>query len=57
MKNFFSKFDWADLAAAAGFGMLFYGIYQVNPAAAFIVCGTILLFFGVVAAYGRADKR
>ena len=52
-------FDAADLQLLAGLGLLFYGIYQIDPPWAFIVIGAILAFGPITNAFQRTrdEKR
>jgi hypothetical protein len=42
--------DLLDIAGVVGFGLLVYGVYQLQPEAGFIVAGVVLLGFAVSAA-------
>jgi hypothetical protein len=44
------SFDLLDIAGVTGFGLLVYGVSEINREASFIVAGVILLGFAVTAA-------
>jgi hypothetical protein len=40
-------FDWKDVLLIVGFASVVYGIYQLLPAAAYIVFGVALVWFSL----------
>lgn len=45
MREFFSKFipDKSDTMLFSGMGLIFYGLYRINPSSAYIVLGILLI--------------
>lgn len=44
-----------ELALIAGFFMAGYGLHQIYPPVAWIVCGLLLFFFGFRAIIGKGE--
>ena len=46
-----------DVLALLGTGLIFYGMYQINPPFAFIVVGSIILLIALISAMLFAKVR
>ncbi|MGH7243600.1 MAG: hypothetical protein ACREJD_09310 [Phycisphaerales bacterium] len=49
------KADIWDLVAVSGLATLTTGVWMLSPAAAWIVCGTIVMVFGVISSRRAAE--
>jgi len=48
-KWFDKNFDFSDLIAFGGLGMVFYGLYQWKPFMAYVVVGGVIFLMSVIA--------
>lgn len=53
MKSLVTTFDAADAMTAFGLALMFYGLWEVYPPAAFVVVGAVLSVLGIAAAIRR----
>jgi len=46
-KAIWKAFDIRDVFVFGGIGMIFYGLWQIAPWISFVVCGFLLMLFGL----------